>query len=315
VNASVSHGTWGEWPSIRLATPAVSLEVVAEVGARVVSLRDLGRDREWLLQSTPPTEAEAMSWSSEGAVFAGRESFGWDECLPTVAPCADPLDPAAAALRDHGDQWGRGAYLAVDEERGIVSHTWGVPRWPYRLTRRLSFADEHTVLAEYELRSLEDGPQPLLWSQHPVLRLEPGCHLELPGVTEVVRTSQAGIDLPARTAWPVTETAEGVPLDLSFVHTGLGWAAKLYAHAHQPISAVAPDGARLTVDWERAFAPVLGIWLSYGGWPPGAAPVEQVALEPTTSPHDDLASAQADGQHRVLEPRARLAWWVKLRLS
>ena len=98
------------WPR-----PPWPLEVVAEVGARVVSLRDLARDREWLLQNTPPTEAEGMAWSSEGVVFGGRESFGWDECLPTVAPCPDPLDPAAAPLRDHGDQWGRGAYLAVDE--------------------------------------------------------------------------------------------------------------------------------------------------------------------------------------------------------
>jgi hypothetical protein len=40
-----------------------------------------------------------------------------------------------------------------------------------------------------------------------------------------------------------------------------------------------------------------------------------VALEPTTSAHDDLASAQADGQARLLEADARLAWWVRLRLS
>jgi hypothetical protein len=43
--------------------------------------------------------------------------------------------------------------------------------------------------------------------------------------------------------------------------------------------------------------------------------VEQVALEPTTSAHDDLAAAQAAGQHRVLPPRGRLAWWVRFRLD
>jgi galactose mutarotase-like enzyme len=311
----VSHGTWGEWPSVRLATSAVTLEVVAEVGARVVSLRDLARDREWLLQSTPPSEAEGMAWSAEAVVFGGRESFGWDECLPTVAPCPDPMDLAAAPLRDHGDQWGRGAYLAVDEAAGAVTHTWSVPRWPYRLSRRLSFADERTVLAEYELRSLGDRPQPLLWSQHPVFRLEPGCRIELPGVAEVVRTSQSGIDLPARSGWPVAAPTGGAPIDLSRVHTGLGWSAKLYAEAPEPVSAVAPDGARLEIDWDRGFAPVMGIWLSYGGWPPGGPACEQVALEPTTSAHDDLASAQADGQARLLEAGARLAWWVRVRLS
>ncbi len=311
----ISHGTWGDWPSLRLATSAVALEVVAELGARVVSLRDLGRDREWLLQGTPPSEAEGMAWSGEDVVFGGRESFGWDECLPTVAPCPDPLDPAAAPLRDHGDQWGRGAYLAVDESAGAVTHTWSVPRWPYRLSRRLSFADERTVLAEYELLTVSDRAHPLLWSQHPVFRLEPGCRLELPGVDEVVRTSQSGIDLPARAGWPVATPAGGVPVDLAQVQTGLGWSAKLYADAPAPVTAAAPDGARLEIDWDRDFAPVLGIWLSYGGWPLGGPPCEQVALEPTTSAHDDLASAQADGQARLLEAGAQLTWWVRMRLS
>jgi hypothetical protein len=310
----VSHVTWGDWPSLRLATSAVALEVVAEVGARIVSLRDLARDREWLLQNTPPSEAEGMAWSAEDVVFGGRESFGWDECLPTVAPCPDPME-LAAPLRDHGDQWGRGAYLAVDESAGAVTHTWSAPRWPHRLSRRLSFADERTVLAEYELLSLSERAQPLLWSQHPVFRLEPGCRIELPGVAEVGRTSQSGIDLPARAGWPVAQPQDGAPIDLSRVHTGLGWSAKLYADAPGPVAAATPDGARLELDWDRAFAPVLGIWLSYGGWPPGGPPCEQVALEPTTSAHDDLASAQADGQARLLEAGTRLVWWVRLGLS
>lgn len=309
----VGHASWGDWPSVRLETPEAALEVVAELGARIVSLCDVASGREWLLQAAPPTEAEGRSWASEGVVFAGRESFGWDECLPTVAPCPDPLDPAAPPLRDHGDQWGRGAYLAVDEAAGAVTHTWSVPRWPYRLARRLSFEDPRMVLAEYELTSLADQPLPILWSQHPVFRLEPGTRLELPGVTEVVRTSQAGIDLPPRSSWPLAAPFSGGSLDLSLVHSGLGWSAKLYAETPPgPVCAVAPDGARLTIDWDRGFAPALGIWLSYGGWPSGGPPVEQIALEPTTSGHDDLAAAQADGQHRVLPPRERLAWWVRL---
>jgi hypothetical protein len=316
MSVTLSHGSWGDWPSVRLATPSVALEVAAEVGARVVSLRDLARDREWLLQSPPPSEAEGMAWSAEDVVFGGRESFGWDECLPTVAPCPDAVDPDAPALRDHGDQWGRGAYLALDVDAGSVTHTWSAPRWPYRLARRLSFEAPGTVLAEYELISLADHALPFLWSQHPVFDLEPGTRIELPGVAEVVRTSQAGIDLPPRTPWPLAAPLAGGTLDLSRVHSGLGWSAKLYAEAPPgPVHAVTPAGARLTIDWDRAFAPALGIWLSYGGWPPGGPPVEQVALEPTTSAHDDLAAAQAAGQHRVLPPRGRLAWWVRFRLD
>ena len=315
VGGSVAHGGWGQWPSVRLLTAAVELEVVSEVGARVVSLRDRRRDREWLVQGAPPSEQEVRDWSAEDVEFWGRESFGWDECLPTVAVCADPRDPLAPPLRDHGDQWGRGTYLAIDEERGALEHTWSVPRWPYRLSRRLSFAAEDTVRAEYTLASLATEDLPLLWSQHAVLRLEPGARMELPGITRVRRTGQRGIELPREPAWPIATTSEGRALDLTRVRSAEGWAVKLYATPLGPIAAVAPDGARLELDWDHGFAPALGIWMAYGGWPPHGLPYEQVALEPTTSMDDDLASARSAGRARLLPRGGRLTWWATLRLT
>ena len=315
VKAQIEHQTWGEWPSLKLSTEAVELEVVSEVGARVVSLRDKRRDREWLVQGEPPTELEQMAWAAEGVAFGGRESFGWDECLPTVSVCDDPLDPDGLPLRDHGDQWGRGAYLSIDHEAGAVVHTWSVPRWGYRLSRRLSFSDEQTVLAEYEVTSLADRPLPLLYSQHAVLKLEPGSYIDLPEVHQAVRTSQMDIDLPEQNEWPKAVTADGQEIDLACVRTETGWAVKLYAYAPEEIRAVTPDGARLDFDWDREFAPVLGIWLAYGGWKVDGRPYEQIALEPTTSIDDHLAAAMEGARERILEPGGELRWWVRMRLS
>ncbi len=213
VKATISHETWGEWPSIRLSTQAVQLEIVSEVGARVVSLRDRRRGREWLAQGEPPQELLQMAWAEEGAGFSARESFGWDECLPTTSVCDDPLAADGRPLRDHGDQWGRGAYLALDEERGAVEHTWSVPRWDYRLHRRLSFADEQTVLAEYVVVSHAQQPLPISWAQHAVLQLEPGSTIELPGVDRVLPSAQLGIDLPAEMDWPQAALLDGRKLD------------------------------------------------------------------------------------------------------
>jgi hypothetical protein len=313
--AAVTLGSWGRWPSLVLATAAVELEVVGEVGGRVVSLRDRRRDREWLMAGEPPSEQEARDWSAEVAAFWGRESFGWDECLPTVSVCPDPRDPGGLPLRDHGDQWGRGTYVSIDEEAGAVTHTWGGPRWPYRMARRLSIVDEATVLAEYEVVSLADEDLPMLWSQHPVLRLEPGTLIDVPGVTHVRRTGQRGIELPEEPAWPVAATLDRGDTDLSRVRQGEGWAAKLYARPSGSVAAVAPDGARLGIDWDHDFAPALGIWLSAGGWPPQGPPCDQVALEPTTSVDDDLATAMAAGRDRTLPAHGRVAWWVRLGLA
>ena len=306
---------WGDWPSIVLSTGSVELEVVSDVGARVVSVRDKRRDREWLVQGSKPRELERMDWAEEEAVFLGRESFGWDECLPTTSVCADPLDAGGRDLRDHGDQWGRGAYLRLDHEHGSVEHSWAAARWDYRLHRRLSFADEETVLAEYALESLADTPLPIHWAQHPVIKAEPGSYIDLPEVYEAVRTWQNGIDLPAELTWPTASATDGHERNLACVRTGEGWAAVLYVEPLEGSRVVAPDGARLDFEWDQDFAPALRVWLSYGGWPPDQEPSEQIALEPCTSMHDDLASAMAAGQERILEPGGELSWWVRLRLS
>lgn len=315
MKAEITHRTWGDWPSVRLSSGVVELEVVGEVGARVVSLRDTRREREWLVQGRKPRELEQMDWAQESVVFGSRESFGWDECLPTTSVCADPVAPAGPPLRDHGDQWGRGAYLALEEEHGAVVHTWSVPRWDYRLHRRLSFADAETVLAEYALESHAQRSLPIHWAQHPVIKAEPGSSIDLPGVHRAHRSWQHGIDLPEELAWPSATTADGHQLDLGRVRTGEGWAAVLYADARDGARVVAPDGARLDFEWDQEFAPALRIWLAPGGWPPGEEPSEQIALEPCTSMHDHLEGALAAGQERVLPAGGELRWWVRLRLS
>jgi hypothetical protein len=288
---------------------------VSEIGARIISLRDRQRGREWLLGGTPPSEREAMGWGAESAEFSGPRSFGWDECLPTVAPCPDPRDDAAPILRDHGDQWGRGAILRLDEGRGAMTHTWSAPRWPYRLSRQLSCPDDRTVLAEYTLRSLADDVLPFQWSAHPVLGLEPGCRIELPGVERVTRTWQHGIELPAEADWPLAAAGAGDEVDLSVVRSGAGWATNVYGRPSGPASVTTPDGASLTIDWDRTTAPALRVWLAYGAWPLDGPPVEQVALEPTTSEDDDLGAALAGGRARRLAPGETTTWWMSLRME
>jgi hypothetical protein len=265
VTARLTWETWGSWPSMRLATDRVALTVVPAIGGRVVSLADLRTGREWLVQGTPLTEDEARSWSAEDAVFGGRVSFGWDECLPTVAPCPDPLAGGAAPLRDHGDQWGRPTETVWHEAASALETRWPLPRWRYEFTRTLSFEDDTTVLAEYSLRNPTVQPRPVLWSIHPVLKLEPGSRIDVPDVDRARLTWANGLgDGSREVGWPWLTRADGSTVDLSLVSTDEGWAAKLYVRSPRAVRADAPDGSSLEVDWDHEVAPALGIWLSYG---------------------------------------------------
>jgi hypothetical protein len=288
----------------------VRLVAVPEVGARVVSLVDRRSGREWLVQGAlPADEAAARAWAAEDAVFGGAEAFGWDECLPTVAPCADPLDPAAPPLRDHGDQWGRPAELEVVD--GGLRAAWAHSRWPYVLRRTISL-EGPALVVDYELEVHGRRPLPILWSMHALIALEPGSTIVIEPAGRARLTHHAGLAIAPGTGsldWP------GPALD---VVRGIeaGQAAKLYLDA-APLATVAartPDGAELRFTWDRSLATTLGIWLSYGGWPADGKRRHQVALEPTTSPDDGLASAIATGRAMVVAPGAPRRWTVRMEL-
>jgi galactose mutarotase-like enzyme len=308
--------TWGRWPAVRLEDDSLALVVVPGLGARAVSLVDRRSGREWLVQGDPPGRDEAAAWASEDVVFDGRTSFGWDECLPSVAPSPDPLDPGAPALRDHGDQWARPAEPYLDEQTGTLEKTFSSTRWPYAFDRRVSLPGEGEILVEYRLTSRAEKAIPVLWSMHPVFRFEPGTRLDLGRTREARLTWANGLPLsPAdRVGWPVASLDDGQPIDLSHVRGREGWAAKLYAAAPEVARAVTPDGSALELRWDRETAPTLGVWLSTGGWPVGGPPAEQVALEPTTSPDDHLGDALAHERALMLEPGDVRHWWVRIRL-
>ena len=292
-----------------LENDAVRVACEPDVGARITSLIDRRTSREWLVSGTLPGTAAA--WAAEGAVFGGAEAFGWDECLPTVAPCPDPVDANAPALRDHGDQWGRPADVEATDDRLVA--TWTRSRWPIRFRRAITLQGA-AVACEYELETGGDKPLPILWSMHALLALEPGSRIVIEPGGEARVTHNEGFPFAPdleKVAWPDDVTALDVVRDV-----GARQAAKVYLDARSlaRVAARATDGSELRFAWDLAFAPTLGIWLDYGGWPPGD-PRHQVAIEPTTSADDDLASAVAAGRARILEPGTPLRWTVRLELT
>jgi galactose mutarotase-like enzyme len=292
-----------------LENDAVRLACEPDVGARISSLIDRRTGRDWLVAGTLPGTAAA--WAAEAAIFGGAEAFGWDECLPTVAPSPDPVDATASTLRDHGDQWGRPADVEATDDRLVA--IWTRSRWPLRFSRTITLAGA-AVVCEYELVAGGEQALQILWSMHPLLALEPGSRIVVEPGGQARVTHQEGFPLAPgleTVAWPGGAAA----LDL-VRGVDARCAAKLYLDARSltRVAARATDGSELQFEWDRAFAPTLGIWLDFGGWPHGESR-HQVAIEPTTSADDDLASAIAAGRARTLEPGTPQRWKVRLELA
>jgi hypothetical protein len=254
------------------------------LGGRVLSMVDRSTDREWLLQGDPPAGIDG--WSAADAVFGGPQAFGWDECLPTVGACADPLDPTGPPLRDHGDQWGRPARVTADGD--VLVTEWDGIRQPYGFHRRLRLEDGDVVV-DYTLAHHGGPSMPYLWSMHPLLRLEVGSKI----------WAEWPEDGPI--AWPV-RAIDAYVADKSFV--------RLQDPGHVDVRAE-PDDNVLRFEWDQSHSPWFGLWQDYGGWPPDD-PRHQVAVEPTTSPFDVLADAVRADRASILQAGEVHRWWVRI---
>ncbi|HEY3932921.1 MAG TPA: hypothetical protein VGM58_11215, partial [Verrucomicrobiae bacterium] len=81
-----------------LHTEEVELAVVPELGAKIISLKDLRTGREWMWH--PPGGLKLFRNHPSDA-FSQSPLAGADECLPTIAPCSWQ----GRELPDHGEVW------------------------------------------------------------------------------------------------------------------------------------------------------------------------------------------------------------------
>jgi hypothetical protein len=208
----------------------------------------------------------------------------------------------------------------IDAQRdGLVLHADALSR-PLRLTRRATLKGSSLIL-DYDLYNLSDEPTNWLWSAHPLLRVDAGDHVVLPDeVNQVtVEYSAAGLfESNTSIIWPNARSISGVMTDLSKVAEKDGSTAhKLFARMNKAGWAALYRhriGQGLVIRFDPNSLPYLGIWISLGAWPETGKKQYTVALEPTTSNSDSLASAQGNGTARCLDARTHCRWRVELEL-
>ncbi len=81
-----------------LNTEEVELAVVPELGAKIISLKNLRTGREWMWH--PPGGLKLFR-NHPGDAFSKSPLAGADECLPTITPCSWQ----GRELPDHGEVW------------------------------------------------------------------------------------------------------------------------------------------------------------------------------------------------------------------
>lgn len=285
---------------LTLANETIAVTLAPDFGARVTGLVDLRSGRDWLVKG-PLAGAD-----DDGAIFGGAEARGWDECFPTVAPCQDAN--WARSLRDHGEIWGRETACEAGAE--AVSFTYHGDRYKFQRTLTLN-GDRLNI--DYQVHNTGTEPFPYMWSQHCLLATTPKDRLFVNGTGPFDVTGVISGRAPERFSWPEfsqdrsdLQTIEGIDA---------GWAMKAYAPArdHIRVGVNGPIGG-ISFEWSREQMPYVGLWLDYGAWP-ADRPSHQIAIEPTTAPADDLASALTKDAARWLRGGDSHSWSISIRLT
>jgi hypothetical protein len=298
--------------TLTLQNEFLQIRILPAFGGKISSLGSARTGEEFLL---PPLHRYRQV--SRTAGFHEGDLGGFDECLPSVSICESTSDEPP--VPDHGDLW-RSKWHIDSYDRPITIHADSLSR-PLRLTRH-SWLDGPSLVLDYDLLNLSDSPTTWLWSAHPLLRIEAGDRILLPDEIKevVVEYSAAGVfEKNSAIGWPQAQSALGTAIDLSTVGKRDGVTAhKLFARVGRSGWAGLyrkRTGQGLVLRFDPTALPFLGLWICSGAWPEtGTEKQYTVALEPTTSNVDSLASAEQNGTARSLGARRRCQWRLELRL-
>jgi galactose mutarotase-like enzyme len=299
---------------------ACTLTLIPALGGKLSSLRIGSRE---LLQ----TPLNPYAPRTHTMAFSEGDASGWDECLPSVAECVVQAQAGPAFIPDHGDLW-RIPWEVVSSSSDSATLRAACFSLPLELTRTAILRETTTgwrLSLLYTIANLGPEPIPWAWTAHPLFATDPGDRILLPASVTELRVEGSGANRlgisGSAIPWPVVTLADGSPDDLSVAKsaaTGQGDklftgkienAADGWCVLERPIA-----GMRLTVRFDPAATPYLGLWLCYGGWPGGEGKKQVcVAPEPATAPVDSLAIPGPWA--RTLAPDATFSWPMELEID
>lgn len=291
--------------------------LMPEFGGKIASISVAGTE---LLQ----TPLHPYAPRTQNTPFDAGDASGWDECLPSVGACSVNTPFGPASVPDHGDLW-RLPWEVLAASADSATLRVRCFSLPLELTRTVLLTPVPggaKLQLLYSLTNTSDYTVPWSWSAHPLFTALPGDRVVLPASVQTLRLEGSGNNRLGlngdSVSWPIAHEANG-ERDISLAQdasTGIG--DKLFAG---PLSEgdgwcilERPNvGLRITIRFESAITPYLGLWLCYGGWPGGDG-LKQVCVapEPCTAPVDSLA--ETGPWSRQLTPGETCTWPMEVEI-
>lgn len=269
-------------PVVLSGPRGVRVTVVPGHGARIAQITD-AHGNDWLADTGAQELADDVPVS-----FAAGTRGGWDECLPSVAPCADPNRPGRD-IADHGDFWAA-SWLATMVEDSAAAFAADVPGYPLAMRKTVRLpAERQGLTVDIDIVNRSGAPYRFLYSAHPLWAFGSDVIVDVPGAGDVV----PGFGCPDYVTPPIgTIRRRG---DRTNYKAFVQWSGI----ARYAVPAL---NTAMVLRQTPGVNPWLGVCVNRGGYPAGMPGDYWIALEPTTAPTDSLAAAVLAGSAAVLEP-------------
>ena len=307
----IAESSYKDVRSLVLESELLCVTIVPDHGSKMASLVHKRTGVEHLYQHP----GERFRKAAYGGPFNQGEPSGFDEMFPTITECyCDAYPWAGTLMPDHGEVWSIPWQFEVSESV-VRLRVHGV-RFPYVLSKNVSFETPSTVLLKYRVDNPSSCAFPALWAAHPLFNTTPGSRIILPPSVHNIVNTVPGPALGAygcRFNFPVARTAAGKEWDLSRIGPNEGKYYFKYFSAddlNEGFVIIHDPKSRETIAlaWPVDQVPYLGMWVNEGAWEDQF----NVSPEPCTAPFDRWDVARQWGKLPVVPAFGSLEWELRL---
>ncbi|MDO5717644.1 MAG: DUF5107 domain-containing protein [Tissierellia bacterium] len=272
--------------TIKLSNEYIELELLDDFGAKIISIKDLEKDFEFLFQN----ENDEYMKPEYNSDFSEFDTSGIDECFPTVDECIYN----GIHLPDHGDLWSAEWDNEKIDDR-IISSTLS-KSLNLKFRREISL-EGNEIIMDYMVQNEGDSPVHYLWTHHGLLNFTNDCKVDLP----YSRHDALNVKDDRKYRFNITKLSE-------YPDNGFYKFYNNEALDRSEASLVYPKAGlryKLSFDFEKQ--PFFGLWITKGGFKGHY----NLALEPSNGFYDTLERAVKNGL-KPIGPGEIEEWRMKI---
>ena len=288
---------------LRIASSALEIDVLPEVGGKIGQIRDRSSGREFLVAPRKPYNTIPLDGD-----WLQYDTSGMDDCFPNIAAGPYPDEPwTAIQLPDLGE-WTHGSWNVVESGGQLVVLERAGHALPYFVRKTIHFAADRVLEFSYRVENRGAFPLRYMWSAHPLIAVEGPYELRLPP-GELTYCTFPGDGMEH--AW---SRFDAVDLSREWIPRGTNLKIFISGAAEGWCELRLPEQT-LRFTFDVRVTPVVGVWFNNFGFPAwDAAPFRCVAVEPCTSPSDLLDELPAS-VYPSIPIKGSATWSMRLKID